>query len=367
MKNRHTSRFTVPLIGAALIALAGSHVVGAAPIKIGAILALSGNSGVQGQNIRDGLQLAVDDVNKRGGVNGSRIELIVEDSKTDPQTGVDCFTRIEAAKHPLFYLSYVSSVGLAIAPLAEEKHVMLVGLVTTALDFTRGRDWVFRYWPLGQAYIPPLLRMLQDLKVKKLGVLYQNDEFGKDQVALMNKAFSSAGGTVASQSIEMKDTDYRAKISALKDQEALYLACAGSILNGVLGQLKEANYRGHILTSAGATQPTRFGQPEYDGIYIAAPLIHNPTYLYAKEAGDAFEARYKKSFDLYSASGYDFIKLVTGLLEDREISRQGVKDLLTGGFEYSGVFGHLGVKPGEHDMTFLFYPTQVVNGSLKYR
>jgi branched-chain amino acid transport system substrate-binding protein len=154
---------------------------------------------------------------------------------------------------------------------------------------------------------------------------------------------------------------------ALKNQEALYVACAGSILNGVLGQLKETDYRGYILTSAGATQPTRFRQPEYDGIYITAPIIHNPNYLYAREAGDAFEARYQKTFDLYSATGYDFIKLITGLLEDREMSRQSVKDLLTGGFEYSGVFGHMRVKPGEHEISFPFYPAQIVNGSLKYR
>jgi ABC-type branched-subunit amino acid transport system substrate-binding protein len=342
-------------------------VIGAAPIKIGAILALSGISAVQGQNVRDGLQLAVDEVNKRGGVNGNKIELIVEDSKTDPQTAVDCFTRIEAAKQPLFYISYVSSVGLAIAPLAEERHVMLVGLVTTAFAFTRGRDWVFRYWPLGQAYIPPLLRILQDLKVKKLGVLYQTDEFGKEQVALMAKDFSSAGGTVSSQSVEMKDTDYRAKISALKDQEALYVACSGSILNGALRQLKEANYSGYILTPGGAAQPTLFSQPEFEGIYIAAPIIHNPNYLYAKEAGDTFEAKYKKSFDMWSASGYDFIKLMSGLLEDRQVSRQAVKDLVAGGFEYSGVFGHLKVRAGEHDLAFSFYPAQVVNGKLKYR
>jgi branched-chain amino acid transport system substrate-binding protein len=198
-------------------------------------------------------------------------------------------------------------------------------------------------------------------------VLYQNDEFGNDQVALMSKAFSSQNGVVASQSIEMKATDYRPMISALKDQEALYLACAGSMLNGVLVQLKEANYRGYILTSAGATQPARFSQPEFEGIYISAPIIHNPKYLYAREAGAAFEARYKKSFDFYSASGYDFIKLITGLLEDRELSRQSVKDLLTGGFDYSGVFGHLKVKPGELDVTFPFYPAQVVHGSLEYR
>jgi branched-chain amino acid transport system substrate-binding protein len=155
MKNQYMSRFTVALIGTALVALAGSNVIGAAPIKIGAILALSGNSATLGAGVRDGLQLAVDEVNKRGGVNGSKIDLIIEDSKSDPQTGVECFNRIENTHHPLFFVSQMSSVGIALAPLAEEKRVVLVGVAIAAVDFTRTREWVFRYWPLGQAYMPP--------------------------------------------------------------------------------------------------------------------------------------------------------------------------------------------------------------------
>lgn len=367
MKDQHMSRFTVAFIGAALVALAGSNVIGAAPIKIGAILALTGNSATLGAGVRDGLQLAVDEVNKRGGVNGSKIELIIEDSKTDPQTGIDAFNKIENAHHPLLYVSHVSSVGMALAPLAEEKRIVLVGVAIAAVDFTRTREWVFRYWPLGQAYIPPLMRILQDLKVKKLGILYQNDEFGKEQQQLLSKEYEGAGRTVAGESIETKDTDYRQRIAALKDREAIYVACSGNLLLNVLRQLRETNYQGQILTPAGTAMPDLFGMPELDGIYLAAPIIYNPNYLYAKDAGQKFEARYKRALDQWAAVGYDFIKLLDGLLEDRKLSRQGVRDVLAGGFEYSGVFGQVRVKPGEHDLTFQFFPAQIVNGSLKYR
>ena len=367
MKNQHMSRFTIALIGAALVALAGSNVIGAAPIKIGAILALTGNSAMLGAGVRDGLQLAVDEVNKRGGVNGSKIELIIEDSKSDPQAGIDAFNRIENGHHPLFYVSQVSSVGVALAPLAEEKRVVLVGVAIAAVDFTRTREWVFRYWPLGQAYIPPLMRILQDLKVKKLGILYQNDEFGKEQQQLLSKEHEGAGGTVASESIETKDMDYRQKIAALKDRDAIYVACSGNLLLNALRQLKETNYQGQILTPAGTAMPNLFGLPELDGIYLASPIIYNPNYLYAKDAGQKFEARYNRALDLWAAVGYDFIKLIGGLFEDKQVSRQAVKDMLAGGFEYSGVFGQVRVKPGEHDLTFPYFPAQIVNGSLKYR
>jgi branched-chain amino acid transport system substrate-binding protein len=367
MNDQHISRFTVALICAALVALAGSNVICAAPIKIGAILALSGNSGAQGQNIRDGLQLAIDEINKRGGLNGSRIDLVLEDSKSDPQVAVAGFNKIENSQRPLFYVAHLSSVGMALVPLAEEKHVVLAGLVTAKIDFTKGRDWVFCYWPKGLANVLPLLRILQDLKVKNLGILYQNEEYGMEQQQLMTREFTNAGGSVTSQMVEMTEKDYRPKIAKLNDQEAIYVACTGAILLGALQQLREVNYRGAIMTTASAAQPALFSLPELEGVYMDATMIHNPSYLYAKEAGQKFEARFKKPFDHWGASGYDFIKLVTGLLEERETSRQEVRDLLAGGFEYSGVFGHLRVRPGEHDISLPLYPTQVVNGSLKYR
>jgi branched-chain amino acid transport system substrate-binding protein len=352
---------------AALVFIITPGVSRADTIKIGAILTLTGNYATHGQGARDGLRLAVDEINKRGGVNGSRIELIIEDSKSDPPTGVECFNRIETTQRPLLYVSLPSSVCMALAPLAEEKRVVLAGIITSAIDFTRGREWVFRYWPLGQAYVPPIMRILQDLKVKKLGILYQNDEFGREQNQLLSKEHEGAGGTVSNALIEMKDTDYRQKIMALKDREAIYVACSGPLLLGVLRQLKEANYRGSILTPAGAALPDLFSLPELDGIYLAAPIIYNPNYLYAKDTEEKFEARYKRALDQWAAVGYDIIKLLASLLEEREVSRQSVKDLLAGGFEYSGVFGHLRVRPGEHDLTFPMFPAQIVNGAIKYR
>jgi ABC-type branched-subunit amino acid transport system substrate-binding protein len=203
--------------------------------------------------------------------------------------------------------------------------------------------------------------------VRQLGIIYQNDEFGTEQQALMTKGFSEAGGSVLVQSFELKDTDYRRQISALKQQQAIYIAGSGAQLLNVTRQLREANFKGHILTPAGGADPALFGLPEMSGVYVAAPIIHNPSYLYAREAGEQFLARYHKPFNQWAANGYDFIKLICGLLEDRDISRQGVRDVMAGGFEYSGVFGHVRLRSGEHDLTFPMYPAQILNGTLQYR
>jgi ABC-type branched-subunit amino acid transport system substrate-binding protein len=99
---------------------------------------------------------------------------------------------------------------------------------------------------------------------------------------------------------------------------------------------------------------------------VSAPTVYNPKYLFAKEFMEKYGSRYNKPFNHYAANGYDMLKLLAGLLEDKEISRQSVRNLLEEGFIYSGVFGTLDIKPGERDLNFPLYPAQIVDGRVKY-
>ena len=120
------------------------------------------------------------------------------------------------------------------------------------------------------------------------------------------------------------------------------------------------------MTMAGA-DPAFFVAPEMQGVFLPSPILYNPSYLYAREAGEKFTARFQKPFSMWAANGYDFIKLICGLFEDRTVSRQSGRDIMAGGFEYSGVFGHVRLRSGERDLTFPVYPTQILNGTLTYR
>jgi branched-chain amino acid transport system substrate-binding protein len=360
-------RAVVAVMIAALIALCVPGMLSADSIRIGVILSLTGNSASMGQSMREGLLLAVDEINKRNGVNGRKIEVDVQDSKGEPQAAVDAFNRIEASHPPLFYLSFLSNVGVALAPLADEKHVVLVGLMTSAAAFTLGHEWVFRFSPLVKADTAPLLIMLQDLKVTRLGILYSNEEYGIEEQKLLSRGFIDNGGTVAVQSFELKDSDFSRQIGALRDREAIVVASLGTGLTSAIQQLRAVNFGGFILAPSAGANPATMASPEMQGIYISAPIIYNPAYLFAHEAGDLYSARYQKPFNHWAAAGYDFVRLISGLLEESRPTRQGVRDVMGAGFQYSGVFGPMRLRSGDHDIAIPVYPAQVVNNTLKFR
>ena len=351
---------------AACIALCTPVISTADSIRIGAILSLTGNTAASGQNIRDGMLLAVEEINKQGGVNGNKLDIAIEDSKGDPKAAVEAFSRMERTRPPLFYISHLSIVGVALGPLTDEKKVVLVGLTTSAPAFLRGRKLAYQFWPPTQADMPPLLRTLQDLNVKTLGIIYSNEEFGIAEQKLASQAFTDAGGKTAIQSFEMGDTDFHGQLEALKDQEAIYVAAFGDNLVSIMRQLKAEKYSRPVLMPP-VGGPASFVLPELQGVYTAAPIIYDPRSLFARRAGEKFTARYQKPFNHWAASGYDIIMLISGLLEDRPQSRQSVQDLLAAGFEYSGVFGPVRLRPGEHVIAFPMYPAQILNNALKFR
>jgi branched-chain amino acid transport system substrate-binding protein len=336
-------------------------------IRIGAILPLTGGAAANGLSMHDGIQLAVDEINRRGGVNGNMIDVAFEDSRGDPRAAVEAFTKLEVARPPLFYLCFLSTVGVALGPLTDEKGVVLVGLSTSAPAFTRGRQLVYQYWPSVQADIPPLLGILRDLKVKSLGIIYSNEEFGKAEEEPAARGFAEAGGVTILQAFEAAETDFRRQISAVMSMDGVFVATYGISIMNAIRQLKQAGYRGRILTPAGGATPAFAVAPEMQGVYVVAPIIYNLRYLFAREAGEKYAGRFQRPIDHWSASGYDFIKLVAGLLEDRPLSRKSVGDALGAGFEYSGVFGPVHLPPGEHVIGFPMYPAQIVDNMLRYR
>lgn len=334
-------------------------------IKIGAIIPLSGPAWHH-QDVRDSMLLAAEEINFWGGVNGRKIELIIEDSKTDQEEAKKAFNKIETTHHPVLYISSLSSVSMALAPLAGENEVVLVGLVAVTPKLKEQNEWVFKYFTSPEIEVPPILKILQELNIKNLGVLYLNDDYGTSVFQLLKKEFEKIGRKVQSENFGKGCYDFKENISKLKDTEAIFTVGFASHLKNVFRQLREEDFNGYILGPSSATWPPIRSMTEANGVYVSAPIIYNQNNIFAKEAKEKYEKKYNKTFNHYAANGYDIIKILAGLLQDKEISRGSIKSLLEGGFIYSGLFGDIDMKPGEHSINFPLFPAQIIDGEVKY-
>ncbi|MBA4398252.1 MAG: hypothetical protein C0394_12840, partial [Syntrophus sp. (in: bacteria)] len=226
-------------------------------VEIGAVLSLSGPSSYVGEEIRDGMLLAVEEINTWGGINGRKIELIIEDSQTDPQVGEEAFKRIEATHQPLLYVANGSEVAIALAPLAEENRVLLFGLAATAPELTEPEnEWAFRYFPTAKDEVPPVLSILEELQVENLGMIYIDDPYGRSFFALTRQEFEKSGGRVRGEPYDGKTADFTEQIARLKDAEAIYVVVRSGHLKDIFEQLRQEGYEGFIVAAGNASVPS---------------------------------------------------------------------------------------------------------------
>ncbi len=345
------------------------ELVGKESIKIGVTLSETGPGSGIGIEFRDGMLMAADEINSRGGINGRNIELIIVDSESNPEKAKKDFLEIEKTHAPLMYISSTSSISTTVSPLAEEYEVVLM-VAATARELTIDRQWVYRYFPMSDFEALAISRTLDDLNIKDLGILYQDDEYGRDLSNEVATKFETSEKTVTMESfepIELDEINFKEHIVKLQDKDAVYVVAFPDYIEIIFKQMREVNYEGEILAPLDAVTFKVLNLPETNGVYLTAPIIYDSSFLFARTVAENFESRYNKQFDFNTGNGYDLIRILDGLLENEELSRDDVKRILDDGFIYSGVFGSIDVLPGEHDMAFLLFPSQVVNGELVFR
>src|SRR5262249_54557930 len=114
-------------------------------IPVGAYLSLSGADSTFGTDTRDGIELAVEEVNAAGGIKGKKVRVLYEDDKSTTQEATQKVRQLIDRDKVVAVLGEVaSSRSIAGGIVANTSHVPMVTPSSTAVDVTQGREWVFR-------------------------------------------------------------------------------------------------------------------------------------------------------------------------------------------------------------------------------
>lgn len=244
-------------------------------VKICAILPLSGSGSAGAIEARDGLLIAVDEINEFGGINGRPIELVVVDCETNSSLATKQFRTMEADSPPLLYITAISSISVAVAPLAEEAEAPLIAVVSVDSSLTIGKEWVFRYYAGTEQEVGVQLEFLSQFGVQHLGILASKDSYGISVSDALKREFEAAGGAAQVERFATSEADFALEIQNVSANEAVYCVTTLVQLKQVLIQLNESGYGGLISTTSGAAAHYVLSVPEVDGVYLAAPAIYS--------------------------------------------------------------------------------------------
>jgi branched-chain amino acid transport system substrate-binding protein len=270
-----SKRWLALALALALLSGSGAPVVAQSPVKIGVIQPLSGPVAASGNYIRMGAEIARDWINARGGIGGRKVELVIEDNKSDPKEAASAAEKlIVRDKVPAIMGAWGSSMTLAAMPKLEEYGVPMVVETSSAASITRrGNPWVFRISPPSEMEALGLEQYVGKLGVKKADFLAVNTDWGRGAVGAFGDILKKKGETVGVvEFMDQAATDMSAQLTKIKGSggDTLFVTTAVEQITLILKQAQEQRLARKIITTGGSSSPTQLikqAGPAAEGSY----------------------------------------------------------------------------------------------------
>ena len=317
---------------AAALSLGAAHA--AAPIKIGVAEALSGGAAQYGISIRNGFQMAADEINAAGGVNGSKIELVIEDEQGKKDEAINAFKKLIFQDRTLMLFGpTLSNSAQAADPIAQAAKVVVFGTSNTADGITTIGDHVFRNSVTEADVLPVTLRVAtKAAHIRKVAVLYGNDDvFTKSGYDNFKKALEDQKMPVTTTETFAKgDVDFKAQLTKIKATNPDALVLSALIAEGapIMVQARQLGLNVPVIGGNGMNSVKVFdlAKGASDGLWVGSPWsIENRT-----PANNSFIVAYTRKYsaapDQFAAQAYDAMHIATEAMKKVRFSGDLAKD-----------------------------------------
>jgi len=340
-------------------------------IKIGAILTLSGEAALYGQSAKNAMEMGMDEINSNNFLNGKHLTLIFEDDQLDPKTGISAFRKlIDFDKVPVVLGPLTSTVTLAIAPIANERKIVLLSPSASSPAITTAGDFIFRNVASDEFETKVMADFAADsLKFEKVGILYINNDFGKGYKDYFTTFFTKKGGTVSiAETYEQNSSDFRSQLTKIKSSgvEALYLI-GYKEMGIVLRQAGELGVKTQVLSYSAIEDPDIILQAgkSADGIiYTRQSFDPNDPDNIVNRFSSSYRKLYGKDPDAFAALSYDALMILSEALKKGNNS-ESIRDALYSIKDFPGVTGMTSFD-SNGDVNKSISLKQIRNGSFIY-
>jgi branched-chain amino acid transport system substrate-binding protein len=301
------------------------------PIKIGVILPLNGSVAYLGQNALAGITLGLNEVNEKGGINGRKVEIVIEDDKCVSADGVNAVNKLINVNKVIGILGPIcSSVGGAALPIAQNSGVPVVIIGASAPHLTKIGDYIFRVYP-SDAFQGRVAAnfIFNKLSKKKVAIVYVKNDWGEGIKEVFKTKFKELGGEVVYEDGLLQDQkDFKTEITKVKSSgaEGLYLLVYPNVGIIFIKQMKEMNL------SIPVVGPTVFGEEAFtkseisEGVFHTAPKVNIPEGFKSKiKSLPGFE---NLQISIAAPLGYDAAKVMFLAIEKAGLDKQKIKEAL---------------------------------------
>lgn len=326
-----------------------------APIKVGAIFPLSGGAGPDGQSVTNGVKLAMEQINEKGGLLGRKLVLISKDDESTPAVGVSRANELIAEKVDVVIEGWNSPVALAMQPILARADILDITAVSKAdlILAGRGNPLAIRINSSNGFDAGVIAKYVAGtLKSKKVAFLTQNDAYGNGFQTAVEAEFKKLNFSpeVITEKFAFKDTDFRVQLTNIKaanvDAVIVTSASNSSGLPATIEQYRQAGIKAAFVGAVGIMLPTVFkiAGDANNGIVSADIYFWNLPPFAAIPENVSFVAAYKKAYgiepDKSAALGAGAVQVWARAVEQtKSLNRKTVAEAIRGKTIKGTLFG----------------------------
>jgi branched-chain amino acid transport system substrate-binding protein len=318
-------------------------------ILVGEYGSMTGSEATFGVSTHRGLEMALEEGNKTGGVKGKKVVLISLDDQGKPEEAAAAVSRLVTQNKVVAVIGEVaSSRTLAAAPIAQENKIPMISPSSTNPKVTEVGDYIFRV-----CFIDPFQGTVmakfaaQNLKAKRVAIL--RDVKSDYSVGLANffvQTFKELGGEVIDdQSYQAGEIDFKGQLTAIraKKPDAIFVPGYYTEVGLIARQARQLGLKVPLLGGDGwdSAKLYEIGGEAINGSYFSNHYTTESTDPTVKDFIGRYKARYGEVPDGLAALGYDSGKVLIEALQRSDLSPKSLRDEISKTKDYAGVTGKI--------------------------
>ncbi|MDH4162841.1 MAG: ABC transporter substrate-binding protein [Nitrospirota bacterium] len=355
--------FKLLTVVVACFALFAAPVFAAETVKVGALLAVTGPASFLGAPEAKTLEMLVEEINAKGGINGKKIELIIKDTQASPEKAVS-FAKQLIDEEKVFAIIGPSTSGetMQIKNIAEAGKTLLLSCAAAEVIVNPVAKYVFKTPQMDKHAVIRIFQQMKKMNISKIGVLSSNTGFGKagkeqiEKIApehgiqiLVNEVYDKAATDLTAEVTKVKAANVQAVINwSIEPAQAIVIKNIRQI--GLTIPVFQSHGFGNInyVKAAGAAAE---GVIFPAGRLLVADTLSdkNPQKAVLVDYKKKYEAKYKEDVSTFGGHGYDAMMILAKAVEKAGADKEKVRDTIETMKGFVGTAGVFNFSAEDHN------------------
>ncbi len=331
--------------------------------KIGGVFSVTGRASFLGDPEKKSMEMIVNQINAKGGIDGRLLEAVIYDTEGDPQKTVNAVSKLINKDQVIAIIGpSLTPTTLAVVPFAERSKTLLISCAAGILITEPVKPWVFKTAQSDALAVASIYQHMKAQGIKKAAILSVSDAFGESGKQQLEKQADAYGITVIrSETFGAGDTDMTPQLTKIRKENPEAIICWGTNPGPavVAKNVKQLGLQIPLYQSHGVASPKfiELAGDAAEGIYLPTgkilvadllpdndpqkPVLQN----YIKE----FESRYNMPVSGFGGYAYDAVRMLAEALKGSNGDKEKVRAALEEMKGFVGVSGVFSFSKTEHN------------------